>query len=675
MRAHKPTEENKPTHRAFSRGQLALGAALILVVTAIALYPALRNGFTNWDDDLMVTKNPKVFHLSATGIKTIFTTFDVSTYVPLTILSYAVEYRAAGLDPRVFHMTNYLLHLLNCLLVFGLILLLGQNFKIAFLTALLFGVHPLHVESVAWITERKDVLYALFFLAGLILYLRFQVLRKTYLYVLTIVSFVLSLLAKPMAITFPLVLLLLDYLRKRKIDREAIKEKILFFGLSLIFILINVMAQESLQYPIQRYLQHVFIFGYNICFYLFRTALPFNLSALHPYPLGLATMPLPYLACFLLAIAAAVLLYRYARNNRTVMFGALFFFIPILPVSQLIPLVGPAMVSERYMYLPSLGLFFLIGTGFARLYEKNSTGARRYLLAILVAGIIATCTLLSRQRTHFWKDSFVLWNDVLAKYPNQPVPLNSLGTLYYEQGDYDRAMEFIEKSIALKSDYADGYHNRGLIFMKKGMLDQAVKDFTLAIKDKPKNFSSYNARGVAYFQMHDLTRATADFNEAIRLRPDEYEAYNNLGNVYLSRGMYAEATAAYHRSLDINPGFAETNYNLGCAYYLSGDYRPAIDYLSAGIKINPGYEQCYYNRGSAYYAIEQYPAALRDYNRVLELNPENAGAYYNLALTYYEMGAFDRARQNLETSIQKGFKADPEAVKRIRGAGKSPAPR
>ena len=675
MRARKPTEENKPTHRAFSRGQLALGAVLIFIVTAITLYPTLRNGFTNWDDDLMVTKNPKVFHLSATGIKTIFTTFDVSTYVPLTILSYAVEYRTAGLNPRVFHMTNYLLHLLNCLLVFGLILLLSRNFKIAFLTTLLFGVHPLHVESVAWITERKDVLYSLFFLAGLILYLRFQVLRKAYLYVLAIVSFVLSLLAKPMAITFPLVLLLLDYLRKRKIDRESIKEKIPFFGLSLIFILINLMAQESLQYPIRRYIQHVFIFGYNLLFYLFRTILPVDLSALHPYPQGLPTIPLPYLACLLLVIAAAVLLYRYARNNRTVMFGALFFFITILPVSQLIPLVGPAMVSERYTYIPILGLFFLISTGFARFYEKKAAGTRRYLLTILAAGIIAACALLSRQRAYAWKNSYVLWNDVLAKYPNQPLPYNNLGTLYYEQGDNDRALEFFDKSIALKSDYADAYHNRGLIDMKKGMLDQALEDFTLAIKYKPKNYSSYNARGVVYYQMQDLTRAAADFNESIKLRPDEYEAYNNMGNVYYARARMTEAIAAYRRSLDINPGYAEANYNLGSAYYLQGEYRPAIDYLSAGIKVDPRYVQCYYNRGSAYYAIEQYPAALRDYNRVLKLDPDNAGAYYNLALTYYALGDFDRARQNLETSLQKGFKADPDAVKRIRGAGKIPARR
>lgn len=673
MRARNPPEKNKPARRAFSRGQLACGLALILGVTAFTLYPTLRNGFTNWDDDLMVTKNPKVFHLSTSGIKTIFTTYDITTYVPLTILTYAIEYRVAGLNPRVFHATNYLLHLLNCLLVFGLILLLGRNSKIALVTALLFGVHPLHVESVAWITERKDVLYSFFFLAGLIAYMRFQALRKTYLYALAIASFFLSLLAKPMAMTFPFVLLLLDYLRKRKLDRPSIKEKIPFFSLSLIFILINVMYPESLHYPIRRYLQHVFIFGYNIFFYLFRTVLPIDLSAFHPYPVNLPIIPLPYLACLVLVITLAVVLYRYARKNRTVIFGTLFFFITILPVSQLIPLVGPSMVSERYTYIPSLGLFFLISTGFARLYEKKAAGSRRYLLTILVAGIIAACALLSRQRAHFWKDSIVLWNDVLAKYPNQPLPYNNLGTFYYEQGDNDRALEFFEKSIALKSDYADAYHNRGLIYMKKGMLEQALEDLTLAIKYKPKNFSSYNARGVVYYQMQDLARAAADYNEAIKLRPDEYEAYNNLGNVYFARAMIAEAIAAYHRSLDINPGFAEANYNLGSAYYLQGNYRPAIDYLSAGIKINPSYEQCYYNRGSTYYAVEQYSAALSDYNRVLELNPENAGAYYNLALTYYVLDDFDRARQNLETSLRKGFTADPDAVERIRGSRKNPA--
>jgi tetratricopeptide (TPR) repeat protein len=646
----------------------ALG--LLLIVTAVTLLPTLNNGFVNWDDDLMVTKNYKVLHLSASGIKTIFTTFDITTYVPLTILTYAIEYRLAGFNPRVFHTTNYLLHLVNCLLVFWLILLIARDLKVALITALLFGVHPLHVESVAWITERKDVLYSLFFLAGLILYLRYQALRKTYLYVLAVASFLFSLFAKPMAMTFPFILLLLDYLRKRKLDRSSIKEKIPFFGLSLVFILINVMYPESLQYPIQRYLQHIFIFGYNIFFYLSRTVLPVNLSALHPYPVNLPTIQLSYLGCLALVIALAVVLYRYARTNRVVIFGALFFFITILPVSQLMPLVGPIMVSERFTYIPSLGLFFLISTGFARLYEKKAAVSQRYLLVILAAGIIATCAFLSHRRAYVWKDSYVLWNDVLAKYPNHPVPYNNLGTLYYDKGDLDRALDFFEKSIALKSDYADAYNNRGLIDMKKGMLDQALEDFTLAIKYKPKNFSSYNARGVAYYQMQDLTRAAADFNEAIKLQPAEYESYNNLGNVYLSRGRYAEAIAAYRRSLDINPGYAEANYNLGSTYYLQGDYRPAIDYLTAGIKVDPRYVQCYYNRGTVYYALEQYPAALSDYNRVLELNPENAGAYYNLALTYYALGDLDQARQNLETSIRLGFAVDPDAAAKIRGGEK-----
>lgn len=648
--------------------------ALIVVITAITLYPTPRNGFTNWDDDLMVTKNQKVFNLSLSGIRTIFTTFDVSTYVPLTILSYAVEYRLAGLDPRVFHATNYLLHLLNCLLAFGLILVLSRNLNVAFLAALLFGIHPLHVESVAWITERKDVLYSFFFLSGLILYLRYQDLRRVYLYVLAVAACLLSLMAKPMALTFPFILLLLDYFRGRKIDRPVLAEKIPFFALTLIFIAINMLAQESLQYPLSRYVQHIFIFGYNIFFYLYRTVLPIKLSALHPYPDHLPVLYLPFLACLLFVIALAWVIRRYFRNNRTVMFGALFFAIAILPVSQLLPLAGPAIVSERYTYLPSLGLFFILGSILTGFHERKTRGENRYPAGIVSLAIIAACAIISHQRAYAWKDSFTLWNDVLAKYPNAAVPNNNLGTTYYEAGDYNRAMPFFEKAIALKSDYGDAYHNRALIHLKEDRLDQAVADLTSAIKFKPKNFSSYNARGVAYFRLHNLDRALEDLNEALKIRPQDHEAFNNLGNVYFSQGRLAEAIAAYRRSVTISPGWAEANFNLGSAYYLNADYRHAIDYLTAAIKISPRYEQAYYNRGSAYYAAEKYPEALGDYYRVLELNPENAGAYYNLALTYYLMGDRDRSLKNLETSLRKGFKADPDAVARIRGAGKNPLP-
>jgi tetratricopeptide (TPR) repeat protein len=675
LRPKRPPEKNpsREPQKPFSRGRVIVYLALIVGFTAITLYPVLRNGFTNWDDDLMVTKNQKVFNLSSSGVRTIFTAFDVSTYVPLTILSYAVEYRLAGLNPGVFHADNLLLHLLNCLLVFGLVLILSRNFNVALIASLLFGIHPLHVESVAWITERKDVLYSLFFLSGLILYLRYQEVRKIYLYVLTVAACLLSLLAKPMALTFPFILLLLDYLRKRKIDRTGIIEKIPFFSLTLIFVAINLLAQGSLQYPFRRYVQHLFIFGYNLFFYLFRIVLPVNLSALHPYPADLPTVPLPYLACLVFAICLAWVVLRYYRNNRTVMFGALFFLITILPVSQLLPLAGPAIVSERYTYLPSIGLFFILGSVLTGFYERKTHGENRYLAWFVSLAIIAACAIISHQRAYAWKDSFTLWNDVLAKYPNAAVPNNSLGTTYYEAGDYARALPYFEKAIALKSDYADPYHNRGLIYLKKGLLDQAVADLTLAIKYKPNNFSAYNARGVAYFKKQDPGRALADLNEALKIRPNDHEVYNNLGNVYFAQGRLAEAIAAYRRSVKINPGWVEANFNLGSAYYLKGDYQPAIDYLTAAVKINPRYEQGYYNRGSAYYALEQYPEALSDYYRVLELNPENAGAYYNLALAYYFQGDPVRARKNLEISLQKGFKADPDAVARIRSGGKSPA--
>jgi len=644
----------------------ALG--LLLIVTAVTLLPTLNNGFVNWDDDLMVVKNPKIFRLSGPGIKTIFTSFDVNTYVPLTILTFAFEYRAAGMSPRVFHTTNYLLHLVNCLLAFWLILLIARDVRVALIAALLFGIHPLHVESVAWITERKDVLSSAFFLGGLITYLRYLDRRKVGGYLLTLGLFLLALLAKPMALSFPFVILLLDYIRGRKLDHSSRLEKIPFFALSAIFLLVNVLAQEFIRHSAREYLQHIFIFGYSVVFYIIKIILPLNLSAFHPYPANLPTVPLPYFACLIFVLGLAGLIYRFARKIRAIVFGAFFFLITILPVSQIVPLAGPALVSDRYTYIPSLGLFFLFGLGFIRLYERRSH-IERAALTMLLVGVVAALAVVSRLRVKAWKNGIVLWSDVLARLPNHPLPYNNLGSAYYTSGDYDRAFWNFEMALALKPDYDEAYLNRGLVYYKIGMLDSAQADFTRAIKYKPKNSAAFNSRGVVYNEKKDYPDAIADLTQALKIQPDQFEAYNNLGNSYLGLLEYDRAIDYYQRSLVFNPLYAETYYNLGSVYYLKDNYLRAIAYFSAGIQRNPRYEQCYYNRGSAYYVIEKYSQALADYYRVLDLNPKNAGAYYNIALTYYIMGEYDRARENLETSIRMGFAVDPEAVARIRSGG------
>ncbi len=378
------------------KNQILVFAILILAISFASFLPSLNNGFIGGDDFNYVVRNPLIRDLSWPGIKNIFTSIHLGLYKPLTMLTFALEYHFFKLNPRIYHLTNVILHLLNSLLVFWLILLLSRKAWVSFIVALLFGIHPLHVESVAWVSERKDVLYSLFFLSGIIAYIySLRNKRRVYHY-LTLFLFILTLLVKPMGLTFPFILLLCDYILYIKLDKDNLKRKAVFFvtsGIFLVFTLVFASEYSSRQ-PSFVFFDSIFIANYALLFYLSKIMLPVKLSALYPYPQKNGNLlPLIFLISplIVLILTRAVILSK--RYTRKIIFGSLFFLICVFPVLQLVP-TGNAIVADRYAYLSSIGIFYLIAEFIVWLYQ-NKLKKTLIINALTVTGLAIVIVTLS----------------------------------------------------------------------------------------------------------------------------------------------------------------------------------------------------------------------------------------------------------------------------------------
>lgn len=579
--------------------KIILSVVLISFISFIAFIPSLRNGFTHWDDDVLVTENMTIRELSWHNLGHYFTSYYISTYIPLTLLSFAIEYRIAELNPQVYHTTNVVLHMFNCLLVFCLIYLLSKNIGVSLLVALFFGLHPLRVESVAWVTERKDVLFSLFFLATLIFYLLYHTTSKVRNYCLALVMFVLSALSKGMAITLPFVLLLLDHYTKRRFTRKLIFEKIPFFAVALVFGLLAVFAQfpsiarrtESLvNFP-----NTIFIAGRNLLFYLLKLALPVRLSALYPYPeLSGNALPIIFYVSPVIVLGLALFIIFMRKHSRVLIFGSIFFLINIVTVIGIIPLAGDAIAADRYTYIPSIGIFFIVAAGFYHLYKKNNihAGFKKHFLLLIMIAVLGTFSILTWQRCKVWKDDMSLWQDALSKHPSS-VAYNGRGLAFYEIKQYDAAVSDFIQALRLDPDFATAYYNRGNAYDARKDYGKAIADYSKAIGYKPEYAKAYNNRGLTFGRIDQYQRAIDDFTEALRIDSTYARAYNNRGMTYGRLGENDQAISDFTRAVYLDPNYAKAYYNRAITYFVTGDYSKSLEDVNRSkeldYKVNPDF--------------------------------------------------------------------------------------
>ena len=463
-----------------SRGQKTKSIGFVILLYLIvntAFIPSLKNDFVNWDDDRYIYKNTEMLRSSWRNPTTVFTVFHEGHYLPLTLLSFSIEYHFFDLNPLPYHRTNLIIHNINCLLLYWLIFILSKSHTVSFITALLFGIHPFHVGVVAWITNRKELLSTAFFLGSTISYLYYtRKYAREFLY-LSFLLFILALLSKSMAITLPLILLLCDYLSHRRLDLRMFREKIPFFLTAVLFGIIALLSRASARYtapePVMS-LDTIFGSSYNLInYYLLKQIIP-----LHPYiqainrdTINYWISPLLVLLLFLMAVVAR-------KYSRKITFGLLFFLITILPPLRLMN-IGP--IAVRYGYIPSIGLYFIFSVLFTHLLKRKfstHTVIRYVMWAMLIYGL-AVLFFQTRASCRIWKNGITLYSDIMAhaKYPyNVGMTLALRADAYTEKKMHDEALRDLNQSLTILPD-------QGMIYLKRARLLFEEKEYKKARED------------------------------------------------------------------------------------------------------------------------------------------------------------------------------------------------
>jgi protein O-mannosyl-transferase len=518
----------------------------IIILTLIIYSGTFKNDFTTmWDDDKQVVNNEDIRDLSTDNIRKIFTNYYEGMYQPLATLSFALEYKFHNLNPKPYHTDNLILHLLNVILVFFFIYALTNKWNISAIVALFFGIHPMNVETVAWISARSNSMCTLFFLGGLITYIyyiksqEYTVHRPQYL-VYTYILFILSLFSKSAAVCFPLVLILIDYyMNSSKFKVQSIKywvNKLLFFVAAIIFGIVSVYSRKSIGSIMDFTLSftifdRIFLVFYSTSFYIVKLFLPAGLCAWHFYPVksgGLLPTEYYLSAAFLIVIMISVIFVKSRQLRKDIIFGILFYLATILLVLQIIP-YQKEITSERYAYITYIGLIFAAGSICLKIAEEHKL--KTYIFATVMIIAVLIFSNVAYERCKVWADNLSLFNDMVEKYPGSFEVYNNRGLVKNDLGDKQGALDDYNKAIEINENFADAFNNRGQLRGALGNKYGALDDYNKVILLKPNNAKAFNNRGIVEYNLDNKHGALKDFERAISLDPRYAYAFHNRGNV------------------------------------------------------------------------------------------------------------------------------------------------
>jgi tetratricopeptide (TPR) repeat protein len=651
--------------------------AVLLALLTLALYwPATGHDFVGYDDGLYVLENAHVTSgLTWENVQWDFEHPEAGNWHPLTMLSHAADVQLFGVKPWGHHLSSVVLHALNTALVFLLLWsLTGATWR-SVLVAALFGWHPLHVESVAWVAERKDVLSGFFGLLALISYTRYarqrsrgegqrpaapgapapDSRRSALDYSFTLLFLTLGLLSKPMLVTWPFVMLLLDYwpLGRFKPGRVwgLVIEKIPFFVLAVAASVVTFEVQKHTGAVVA--LQHMppgarvgnALISY--CRYLGKLFWPTNLSVFYPRP-GEWPFGEVLLAGGLL-LGISWLLFVARRRFPWLLMGWLWFVGTLVPVIGLVQ-VGDQSMADRYAYLPSLGVLILVVWG---AYELTRRWPHQFT-ALSVAGgaAIVCCVGLSWEQLGYWQNSETLFRHALAVTEDNHIAHNGLGDVFVKEGQTDEAIRQYQEAIRITPDHAEAHNNLGNALAKKGQTAEAIRQFQEAIRLKPDDALGYCNLGAVLAGEGRTDEAIRQYQEAIRLEPEYADAHSNLGTALAKKGQSDEAIRQYQEAIRLKPDFADAHYNLGNALLDRGQTDEAIRQYQEAIRLKPDHAEAHNNLGNALAKAGQTDEAIRQYQEAIRLKPEYAEAHYNLGNALAKAGQTDEAIRQYQEAIR-----------------------
>ncbi len=665
-----------------NRKQIVIICLSLTVATSIAFWRVTRCEFTTYDDPLYVTENSHVqAGMSLEGIRWAFFTGHAPYWHPLTWLSHMLDVQLFGLDPHRHHLVNLLLHIASTLMLFLVLCRITNALWQSALVAALFALHPLHVESVAWVCERKDVLSAFFWMLTMGAYAWYVRRPGLWRRLAVHLCFVLGLMAKPMLVTLPFVLLLLDYwpLRrfmqtaprdKRKrapkhavteqpvpcqwaLIRPLLLEKIPLFVLAALSSVITYLVQRqvgaasSLEgLPLTVRLENAVI---SYVTYIGKVLWPIRLAVFYPYPRSWPSWEV--IGAVLLLTAVTLTVFRVAQRFPYLAVGWLWYIGTLVPVIGLVQ-VGSQAMGDRFTYIPLIGLFIVVAWGVPELvkewrYQKEVLGASSALS-------LACFFVLTWTQVGHWRTSITLYDHTLEVTGNNSIIHNNRGYVYNSLGDHRQAIEDFDRAIEIDPRCAEAYNNRGIAYSSLGDYLRAIADYGRAIQIDPKYAVAYVNRGNAYNGLGDYRRAIEDYDRAIEINQTYAQTYYDRGVAYYGLGNYSRAIEDYTRAIDVNPRYAEAFDNRGVANNALGNRNQAIKDLTTAIEINPRYAEAYNNRGGVYNGLGNHRQAIEDCDKAIRINPNYAEAYVNRGNAYNGLGDYERAIEDLKTAALFG---------------------
>ncbi len=625
-----------------SRKQLTTAICFALAVGTFALYcPILRDDFINFDDNAYVTGNAHVkAGLTKSGIIWAFKNGYAANWHPLTWISHMMDCQLFGLNPAGHFLINMLFHTANTVLLFILLnYMTGAIWRSAFVAAL-FAWHPLHVESVAWASERKDVLSAFFWMLTLLAYAGYvrakssrHQLSSAINYLLALALFACGLMSKPMVVTLPFVLLLLDFWPLGRFSLPAIPkllmEKIPFFALSIIGCVITYLVQknggavtgDSLSFRVMNVLG-------SYLGYISKLFWPVDLAIFYPFPahgmLGMA------IAGMLLLGFCSVTFILLSGRWPYLFTGWFWFLGTLVPVIGIVE-VGSASMADRYSYLPSIGLFILVTWGMADFFESKR---EKTIPAALATAVLIACVALTSIQIRYWRNNLTLFSHALAVTTDNYVACACLGQALDVLGHEDEALKYCQLAVKIDPNYPAGQFFLGEVLWKKGQVAQALNHLQLAVQTAPDNSDFQYNLGKFLLEHGQPDQAILRFNAALKADPDFAEAHNALGKTFLKEGKMQPAADQLSQAVALAPDNAQFHYDLGTVLLALAKPDKAIDEFSEAIRLQPDFVLAHENLAAALAEEGKLPQAIEHFSKVAQLQPNNPEAYFNLGFAY-----------------------------------------
>ncbi len=655
--------------------------ALIVLLVFLAYLPALHGGFV-WDDDSWTTNLSPLFQ-NTSGLRSIwFQPTALQQYYPLSGTTFWLDYQLWNFWTTPYHVENVLLHALAALLFWRLLLRL--DIPGAWLASALFALHPVMVESAAWITERKNVLSLVFYLGAFLAYLRYaqgmtdngcqvtgdkrQVTRKDSLlsrvtrhpslfYGLAFVLFLCALLAKTTTFSLPAAILLIGWWQRGQVRwRADVLPSLPFFALAFGLCAVTAWLEKhhvgaqgpefDLTFP-----QRCLVAGHAFWFYLGKLFWPAHLCFVYPRWQPNPGSVWQWLYPVTALGALFTLWLARGRIGRGPITALLFYVGTLFPVLGFMNAYGMrySFVWDHWVYLSALGIIALVAALVVRLAEFLRAPAVVYGFAAIVLPVF---TLLTWRQAGTYTDKETLWRKTLARNPNSPMVHYNLGNLLGSQGHMEEAMEHYRKAIQINPNFSEALYNLGLGLATQGRPDEAIDRFRQAIQINPNYSEALNNLGAALAAQGRFDEAIKDYRQAIQINPNFSEAQYNLGNTFATQGRFDEAIKSYRRAIQINPNNFKAQFNLGNAFAAQGRFDEAIERFRRAIQINPNSSEVLNNLGNALAARGRFDEAIENYRLAIQINPNYCEALDNLGVALATRGRFDEAIENYRLAIQ-----------------------